>query len=201
MIRFQYQPTFKDYLALNRHVLGRHLGKLIVIAVCLLALYLALPFLSVITDATKGVWGIYWSGTPLLILPALVVFLVIATYVGARKRWKAAEEIRIEREYQIDDIGVRVTGSSLSGFLEWRHFTDAEILKEYFVLKTAQNQYHFFPASVVPDRKALAELLRNKISNSGQKKAARRARIKWLVWLIVIGSIVAILQWFKPSQP
>ncbi len=126
---------------------------------------------------------------------------MVATLFAARKRWKAAEEVRIEREYEIDDVGVRVTGSSLYGFLEWRHFTEAEILKGYFLLKTAQNQYHFFPTAVVPDPGALSLLLAAKVSNSERKAAARRVWIRWLVWLFIIIAVVALLKWTNPSHP
>ena len=201
MIQFRYQPTLRDYLAFHRHILGRRLRTLTIIAGCLLALYLAVPFLAQRTEASQNVWGMYLSVSPLLILPALVAFIVVVTSVAARKRWKAAEELRIEREYQIDDVGVRVAGSSFAGFLEWKHFTDAEILKGYFILKTAQNQYHFFPASVVPDTETLSSLLAAKVSNTERKAAARRVWIRWLVWLIIIIAVVAILRWTNPNHP
>lgn len=168
MIRFRYQPTFEDWFALNRIVVFRQLRFLIGLAIVLLALFLIYPFaLAAVGQDEGGVLGAYQKSLAMLFIPGLTCFLLLATYFGVRKRWRTAEEIREEREYVLDEDGVRVTGSSLAGFLEWRHFTHAELKKGLFLLKTAQNQFHYFPVAVVPDKDALNALLARKV---GAKK-------------------------------
>ena len=131
-------------------------------------MFLIYPFaLAAVGQDEGGILGAYQKSLAVLFIPGLTCFLLLATYIGVRKRWKTAEEIREEREYVIDEDGVRVIGTSLSGFLEWRHFTHAELKGGLFMLKTAQNQFHYFPAAVVSDPGALNALLARKV---GKKK-------------------------------
>jgi hypothetical protein len=168
MIRFRFQPTFQDWFALNRILVIRQFRFLIGLSTFILALYVVYPFLlQSMGHDEGGIIGAYRKSLPALFIPGLVTLILIGTYVGVRKRWRAAEELREVRDYEIDESGVRVTGSSLSGFLDWRHFTHAELKRGYFMLRTAQNQFHYFPASVVPDQHALNELLAKKV---GPKK-------------------------------
>jgi len=165
MIRFRYQPTFKDWFALNRIVGFRHFRFAIALSLFLITGFLVYPLALIVTGHNEG--GImegYRQSAGLLLFPAVVCFLLIATHLAVRKRWRAAEELREAREYEIDETGVRFTGGTLSGFLEWRHFTRADLKKGYFLLRTAQNQFHYFPAEVVPDQQALSDLLARKVS-------------------------------------
>jgi hypothetical protein len=170
MIRFRYQPTFKDWFTFNRIVGFRHFRFLIGLSLLLLILFLLYPFALMVTGHDEvGIMGGYRQSVGLLVIPVVVCFLLIATYLAVRKRWRAAEEVREARDYEIDENGVRVTGITLSGFLEWRHFTRAELKKGYFLLKTAQNQFHYFPAAVVPDQQALGDLLARKVAKNAGK--------------------------------
>ena len=163
MIRFQYTPSYKDWFAFNRIVLLRQFRFLIVIAGCLLGIYLVYPFtLNALGHDEGTVFEVYTKNAGVLIMPGIVCFLLVAIYLGVRKRWRSAAELREVREYQIDEEGVRVTATSLAGFLAWRHITKVERRKGFFLLKTAQNQYYYFPESVVPDPEALHRLLKTK---------------------------------------
>jgi hypothetical protein len=166
MIRFRYQPTFEDWFALNRMVVLRQFRFLVWLALVLLALFLIYPFMwqALGHRLEGGVLGVYRNNLGLLFIPGLTCFLLVATYFGVRKRWMTADEIREAREYVFDDSGVRVNGASQSSYLEWRHFKHAELKRGYFILKTAQNQYHYFPASVVSDAAKLHELVASKVS-------------------------------------
>jgi hypothetical protein len=104
MIRFRYQPTFKDYVALNRFVMWRQLRYLIIIAGLLVVLFALLPVTLGSLGSSRSTWEIYRSSLTVLILPGIVMFLLISTYFAVRKRWNAAEELRIDREYEIDDF-------------------------------------------------------------------------------------------------
>jgi hypothetical protein len=145
MIRFRYHPTFEDYAALNSFAFWRPLRSLVFIAGALLALFLIQPFMLPGTDHEKSAWQIYQSSMALLILPGIVCFLFIVTYRAMRKRWNAAEELRVDLEYEVDDAGIRVASESFSSSLDWRHITQAEQQGKFFFLRTAQNQFYFFP--------------------------------------------------------
>jgi hypothetical protein len=170
MIRFRYQPTFEDWFALNRIVGFRQFWFLIGLSLLMIALFILYPFaLMAAGHHEVGVLEAYGQSVGLLLVPMVLCFLSIPTYLGIRKRWRNAGELREAREYEIDDNGVRVTGETLSGFLEWRHFTRASLTNGYFVLGTAQKQFHYFPATVVPDRQALSDLLARKVSKNARR--------------------------------
>jgi hypothetical protein len=169
MIRFRYQPTFEDWLALNRIVGFRHFWFLIWLSLLMLGLFVLSPFALIAAGHHEvGSVEAYRQSAGLLLVPMVLCFILIATYLGIRKRWRDAGELREAREYVIDDNGVRVTCETQSGFQEWRHFTRASIKNGYFVLGTAQKQYHYFPAAVVPDQRALSDLLARKVSENAR---------------------------------
>ena len=61
-----------------------------------------------------------------------------------------------------------MTATSQSGFLEWRHIKHAEVKRGLFMLKTAQNQYYYFPVSAVSDPEELHQLIASKVdANQG----------------------------------
>jgi hypothetical protein len=78
----------------------------------------------------------------------------------------------------------------LSGYLEWKHFTERKLQGGYFLLKTGQNQYHYFPATVVPDPNALTALLTQKIARQVAKTATRTMLY---FWLILVGAVLVFL--------
>ena len=164
MIRFRYQPTFKDWLALNRIVSFRFLLGGICVSLVLLILFLGYPFaLRLAGHHEITFMQAYRQGAGLLLLPGFVGLMLLFIYRAIRKRWNSAEELREAREYVIDDAGVRITAATFSGFLEWRLLTQAELKQGYFLLRTGQNQFHYFPASIVPDQQALIDLLARKV--------------------------------------
>jgi hypothetical protein len=97
------------------------------------------------------------------LLPGFIGLMLLFTYRAIRKRWNSAEELREAREYVIDDAGIRITAATFSGFLEWRLLTRGELKQGYFLLRTGQNQFYYFPASIVPDQQALIDLLARKV--------------------------------------
>ena len=170
MIRFRYQPTFEDWFAVNRIVGLRYFWLLIGPSLLVIALFILYPFALMTAGHHEiGILEGYRQSLGMLLVPAVLCFLLIATYLGIRKRGRDAEELREAREYEIDDNGVRVTGETLSGFLEWRHFTRASLKNGYFVMGTVQKQFHYFPAAVVPDQQALSDLLARKVSENARR--------------------------------
>ena len=55
IIRFRYQPTFKDFLALQSHIVMRQFRLLIVVGLVSLILYLLLPLAYRLTDHAGSV--------------------------------------------------------------------------------------------------------------------------------------------------
>lgn len=165
MIRFRYQPTFEDYAAFNRIVLTRQLRMrpIIGLAAVLLVVFLANPFLQRATGTLQGsIWAAYWNGIGLLFIPVVVAFLLIVLRVGTKRRWRDAVDLREAASYEIDEEGIRVSAVSFSSRIEWSNLKDAELKRGYFLLRTGQQAYYYFPASVVPDQAALISLLQSK---------------------------------------
>ena len=105
-----------------------------------------------------------WRWEPrVLILPILAVMLVVffrySINSHIRKAWDKSSTLRAEREYQIDETGVRVEGDAFSGFLAWQAIESSECSGGYFFLKLDQKQYHYFPEAIVPDVQMLKDLL------------------------------------------
>jgi hypothetical protein len=163
LIKFRYEPTLEDYLFLNRHVLSFGLRVAFVVVIGIIALSAALPFLMPrpADGAEEMNWQAYWrSIIPLLVAPFVVAPLVVLFLRrAARKRWNAAEELRVPRDYEFSDDGVRMSGGSISGAMEWRHIVQAEMANGFVLLKTGQNQYYYFPTSVLPDFNAFLNLV------------------------------------------
>jgi hypothetical protein len=159
MFEFRYEPKFEDYLFLNRHVQRPHLRRSAVIVVVIIAVLVAINFLPGRNAEADN--SNFW----LTVLPLFIVVpLVIGAFVfgigrAARKRWDAAEELRVPRDYEISEEGVRMMGGSISLFLEWRYFIQAELANGFVLLKTAQNQYQYFPSSAVQDFDAFQKLV------------------------------------------
>ena len=176
MIRFRFQPRFEDWRALNLRAIVRQLRVLLIIASVILFCYLVLPFAHRMVGRDVGVLETYRENFGVLWLPVIVALVLGGSYVAVRRRWQSVEELRVEKEYEIDEAGVRVTGASLNGFLEWKHFHSADYTRGCFFLKTHQNQFHYFPESVVPGRRAFLDLVARHIRVSKRwKKEQRRS--------------------------
>lgn len=162
MIRFRYQPTFKNHAAFNRRFVWRRLripaffGGLFFVMCCIQ------PLAAGAIRRDGGLPNDVHLSPAVMIIPILVAVILVLTHYSIRKAWNKAGDLRAEREFQIDDTGVRVEGPSFSGFLEWQNMASAERTGGYFFLKTLQNQYYYFPESVVPDVRILTDLLARK---------------------------------------
>lgn len=177
MIRFSYQPIFEDWFAFNRIVVMRQLRFINLLAILNLVAFLIYPFASGAgREDRETVLATYRNSARMLFIPGVAVFVLVATYVGVRRRWNAAAELREAREYEFDEGGVRVRTASFSSYLEWCLFKRAERRKGYFLLNTAQNQFHYFPESVVPDKDALDALLASKIETRKGKQGQAREK-------------------------
>lgn len=167
VIDVAYEPTFRDFLAMNRWTVRRRWRVLRCLSAVMIALFLASPFLFH-DPAAEGLLLSYARSSGVLFLPA--VFLVILPanlYLAAKKRWNDAPEIREPRRLAFSEDGIAVAGSTFSGRVAWSHITGAETHRGLVILKTNQNMYYLFSEKGFPDdarREAFLSLVRMKVS-------------------------------------
>lgn len=199
MITFDYQMTLADYRALNRQALWRPMRTLVVIAALSLGLFLVAPWLPLQGAADSGGLVRYRDSLGLLVLPVLVALVFVLQAFGVRKRWRAAAELSAVRTYRIDATGVRVDAPTFAGFLEWRHFASAEIRQGMYLLKTHQQQYHFFPVAAVPDQAELDRLIARHIVDTTKTQARNRRWWMFGLWLVLVVGVV-VVSWLRQPQ-
>jgi hypothetical protein len=78
---------------------------------------------------------------------AMLVCIPLGTYIGARRRWDRAPELREPRQYTFTSGGIQVTGETFAGFVAWSHIVRAGRVAGLFYLGTNQNQFHVIPVS------------------------------------------------------
>ena len=188
MTHFTYEATREDFLRLNRLLYWRQLRVLAVFAIAALLLFIAFPFIAIrpigILESYRSTWGI-------LLLPALVVLMIALLEWSARKLWQNAAEIRATRNYQIDEAGLQVTSATFNGFLAWEHLNDWKEAGGFLYLRTTQNQYYFFPLSLVPDPAALRALVAAKVNPIVATKGKIIGYKMAIVWLLIV--VVAVI--------
>ncbi len=166
-ISIAYEPTFRDYLFLNRWTIRRRWLLLRYLSLALLALFLASPFLFHDLGA-EGFLPSYGRSLFVFVLSAVVFAVIPANlYVAARKRWKAAPEIREPRRFTFSDDGIVVEGQTFGGRAAWSHIVGAGSYRGLIILKTNQGLYYLFPERAFPDedqREAFLSLVRKKVS-------------------------------------
>ncbi len=177
-----YQPTFRDFLSLNRWIVRRRWRTLRGLAIVAIALFLASTPLFHDIEA-EGILAPYAQSLAVLVLPAaFLVGLPVALYFAARKRWSAAPEIREPRRFTFSEDGIAVEGRTFSGRVAWAHITGAEAHRGLVILKTNQNMYYLFSESGFPDeadREAFASLVRKKVSPTFGRRSVL-GRVKFL---------------------
>src|SRR5512146_2143297 len=116
-----YQPTFRDFLSLNRWIVRRRWRTIRLLAIVAIALFLASTPLFHDVEA-EGILAPYAQSLAVLVLPAaFLVGLPVALYFAARKRWSAAPEIREPRRFTFSEDGIAVEGRTFSGRIAWAH--------------------------------------------------------------------------------
>ncbi|MGB8352429.1 MAG: hypothetical protein WCD79_00925 [Chthoniobacteraceae bacterium] len=166
MIRFRYEPTFRDYREFSLYAIFRGFRPyLLTVGIVLLFLFLAYPIYFPVPGNKASLSQIYVSNFRILLFP---VVLTAMMNWRMRKRWNASPDLRIAKEYEFDNSGIRAKGEDLSGFNSWSTFKLADFDGKYFFLKTRQNLYYYFPASVVSEKRALVRLVGGNVKVSGR---------------------------------
>ncbi len=177
-----YEPTFRDFLSLNRWIVRRRWRAVRLLAIVLLGIFLAGAPLFHDLEA-EGFLLPYAQSLAVLALPALVVAgLPVALYVAVKKRWNAAPEIREPRRFTFTEGGVVVEGGTFSGRVAWSHIIGAETHRGLVILKTNQGTYYLFSERAFPDadrREEFATLVRKKVSPTFGRSSVL-GRVKFL---------------------
>jgi hypothetical protein len=164
-MHIKFAPTFRDYWTLQMFALGSYLRWLIPFAVLSAVAFASAQLLDRNLPGDGSTRGSYPAHLSLLILPGIIAFILVTTYWAAQRRWAAAEELREEHEYEIDETGVRVRTKNSEIFCEWSIFKKAVITDPLVYLITAQGLFHYFPTRMVADIRALGKLLEAKIGS------------------------------------
>ncbi len=181
-ISIAYEPTFRDFLSLNRWNIRRRWRILRYLSLLPLALFLASPFL--LHDlGTEGFLVSYARSLVVLLLPA-VAFVVVPLnlYFAAKKRWNAAPEIREPRRFTFSDDGIVVEGRTFSGRVAWSHITGAGSHRGLVILKTNQGLFYLLSERAFPNEDELESflsLVRKKVSPTFGRRSVL-GRIKFL---------------------
>ncbi len=177
-----YEPTFRDFFALNRWIVRRPWRLLRSLSLVLVALYFASPWLFHDTEA-EGILRPYAQSLAVLAVPAFFLAgLPLILYTSARKRWNAAPDIREPRRFTFSEDGIVVEGTTFSGRVAWSHIRGAESHRGLIILKTHQNLYYLFTERAFPDEDRLEEfasLVRKKVSPTFGRRSGL-GRVKFL---------------------
>ncbi len=177
-----YEPTFRDFLSLNRWIVRRQWRVIRILAIVMFALFLASTPLFHDLDA-EGLLVPYGQSLGVLVLPAILLVGVPAIlYVAVRNRWNAAPEIREPRRFTFSEDGIDVAGVTFSGRAAWSHVTAAGTHRGLVFLKTNQNAYYLFSEKSFPDeaaRDTFVSLVRKKVSPAFGRRSVL-GRIKFL---------------------
>jgi len=173
-MKFNHTPTFASYWMLNkRHFFKiRGVKLLLFISAFSILFYLINPIMNhQWLGYDHSIGELYLSSMGILILPLIMALMFTATYIGAKKRWKSAAELRCEKTYDITDSEIHVTATGIDSHLGLQYIAEAELWRGWIFLMTNQRTYHFFPLSAVPEPDKLISMLAAKIAKTkGMKR-------------------------------
>ncbi len=181
-VSIAYEPTFRDFLSLNRWIVRRRWRAIRSLSVVAIALFVAGTLLFH-DPGGGGVFRPYSRSLAVLMFPAVFLVGLPATlYFAVKKRWNAAPEIREPRRFTFSEDGIAVEGRTFSGRVAWSHITGVESHRGLIILKTNQNMYYLFSERGFPDedaREEFASLVRKKVSPTFRRSSVL-GRIKFL---------------------
>lgn len=162
-------PTCGDFVNFNlRYALNRARLLILLAGFWLLVAGCGAFALLSVPPAQPGA-GKYAFLVPTLLLPAVVfVWLPLATYLGARRRWHSAAELREPRQYTFTCEGIQVTAETFAAFITWSHIASAERASGQILLGTQQGQFHLIPLSAFRDEEEFArfrKLVADRVEN------------------------------------
>lgn len=164
---FTYQPVFRDYLALSRHVIWAQLKLAIILGGLVALAALTQPFAAWYLAKQSNPEAQIQIGLMNVAVPLLVLLFAIAIHVSIKKRWNKLEALRATVEYDFQELGLSARSGLNRSFIEWKQFAHAEVTKHHILLKTVPGAYFYFPKFVVPNLEELLRFLVGKIPVKG----------------------------------
>lgn len=143
--RFEFTPTYAQYLQFLRYTARRQARWLRPFAVVALISFIFAPLLPFVDSPTVA--AKYQFCLKALILPG-VVFLIVPLIVSfsAKKRWNMAAELRAPKSYEFSDAGLSVAGDTFQGFTKWENIVRVETTGSLILLYSAQSGAYLIPA-------------------------------------------------------
>jgi len=164
---FTYQPVFRDYLALSRHVIWSQMKVAAILAGLLTLAALTQPFAAWYLAKQSNLEARIEIGLMNVAVPLLALLFAVAIRVSIKKRWNKLEALRATVEYDFQELGLSARSGLNRSFIEWKQFAHAEVTKHHVLLKTVPGAYFYFPKFVVPNLEELLRFLAAKIPVKG----------------------------------
>ena len=164
---FTYQPVFRDYLALSRHVIWAQLKLAIILGGVVTLGAVLHPFAAWHLVKQSNPEAHIEIGLMNVAVPLLALFFAGAIHTSIRKRWNKVESLRATVEYEFQELGLSARSGLNQSFIEWKQFAHAVVTKRHILLKTVPGAYFYFPKFVVPNLEELLRFLAGKIPVKG----------------------------------
>jgi len=164
---FTYQPVFRDYLALSRHLIWAQLKVAAILAGLVTLAALTQPFAAWYLAKQSNPEAHVEIGLMNVAVPLLALLFAVSLRASIKKRWNKIEALRATVEYDFQDLGLSARSGLNKSFIEWKQFAHAEVTKYHVILKTVPGAYFYFPKFVVPNLDELLRFLTSKMPVRG----------------------------------
>jgi len=153
-IRFEYQPSFGDYLRLHGYIAARAIGPWGIACIWVVGAT-ALGVLKLLEIQSPLVYPLYF----ITMIPVFLLPLGSFLYHRAREQWKSSEAIRESRTYTIHESGITLEGADEPSEIRWSQIKSADRFLGLLLLETAETAFLYFPVRCLPDPRAFTEFV------------------------------------------
>jgi hypothetical protein len=115
---------------------------------------------------TENYWGF-------LVIPGIVFFLLIATYLGSKRHFKSNKALQEQIHYSFSGNGINASAESSSGHTSWSNIREAFETRNNFLLFISNNQMYTIPKRFFKDEEHLGsfkQLLRSQLQSRAKLK-------------------------------
>lgn len=165
---FTYQPVFRDYLALSRHVIWAQLKIAAILAGLVTLAALIHPLAAWHLAKQSNPAAQIEIGLMNVAVPLLALLFAVSIRASIKKRWNKLEALRATVEYDFQELGLSVSSGLNRSFIEWKQFAHAEVTRHHVLLKSVAGAYFYFPKFVVPNLEELLRFLASKMVVRGK---------------------------------